>query len=700
MEETESTESTGWFNALLESRLLFTALLAVFAIFVVLVGLISYLLLSSANTVVNSTPMPTTALQFGTPTPPDTSITTPSPAGPSIALLPVQGDSGTLVTITGKNWTPNDTVVVRLDDPTGSQAVQPLFANTQVAANGSFIISLILQPGTGWDNLSTVQVTAESPANEERVSAEFGILSPAPGDSPVPDITTPPPDTPPADTPTAIPGNPPTPTTEYIPSPGDWRGEYYNNPNMVGSPTLAQNEQGIEFNWGNGAPAPTLPVDGFSARWTRTYNLDEAVYRFHLAADDGVRLWINEELIVDEWYASAPREIVADYAVIYGGLQAVRIEYADFAATAGISFWWEKLPFPLPGDDVPPYRDWRSEFWPNPNLFGDPLLVGREPAVNFNWGTGSPAAGLPSDNFSARWFRLVDFEPSNYRFYLNVNDGARLWVDGQLLIDEWRDGDAREVTKDLTIAGGRHELRLEYYDRTGEASISLRWEKAPPVTSTPTPTATPIGYYPDWRGEYWSNTALSGNPTLVQNDPVIDFNWGSGAPAPALPPDNFSVRWSRSFTFENGLYRFTANVNDGIRFYVDGSLILDQWLDTAVAKTHVLDLNLNGRHWLVVEYYERIGDAVASFYWEQVSPTQTPTTTPTPTPTNTVPPTPTNTVPPTSTTTPSATPTFTPSPTLLPTNTTTPTPLPTNTPTPTLEPTGTATSTVTLTPTP
>jgi hypothetical protein len=482
----DETESKGQLETLLENPVLFIGLLLVFGTLVVLIGLVGYLLILRDEIATQPTPIPTSPVQFVTPTPPQ--ATTPSSGNPSVALLPVQGDSGTLVTVTGKNWNPNDIVVVRLDDPTGSQGVQPLFANVQIANNGTFIASFILQTNTGWENLSTVLVNAESSTTGQRVSAEFSIISPIPDASVTPSATSPPDDQP-TISPTA-PGSTPTPTTEYVPSPGEWEAQYYNNPDLIGSPLLVRNELRIDFDWGASAPASSLPVDGFSARWLRSYNLEPATYRFHLVADDGVRMWINEELIVDEWYASNPREIIADYQVLYyGGLPTVRIEYTDFAAGATISFWWERLA-PLPGDD-PPFYEWRSEYWPNPSLFGSPMFVGSDAAVNFDWGTGSPAAGLPSDNFSARWIRLVDFEPTNYRFYITVSDGARLWIDDFLLIDEWRDGVSREVTGDAIMSAGSHELRLEYYERTGEAVISLRWEKAPLATSTSSPTSTP-----------------------------------------------------------------------------------------------------------------------------------------------------------------------------------------------------------------
>jgi hypothetical protein len=322
-------------------------------------------------------------------------------------------------------------VVVRLEDAVGVENVQPLFANVRVASDGSFIASFILPASSRWVRVTTVQVTVESSASGEQRSAEFSII-PEPITTPR-SVTLPPPTVQPGDTPTLLPQ---APTPVYFPASGEWTAEYFDNPYLYPPPVLVTNEVAVDFDWGFGAPAPNLPGDGFSARWDRTYDLDAAIYRFHLFADDGVRLWLNGELLIDAWYRSPPREISVDYPAGYQGYYDVSIEYVDFDGAATVRFWWERVSGPLP--PPPPYNEWRGAYWPNTELFGDPVLERADPSVNFDWGLGSPAPGLPNDNFSARWYRLVDFEPTTYRFSLTVNDGARLWVDDRLVIDEWR----------------------------------------------------------------------------------------------------------------------------------------------------------------------------------------------------------------------------------------------------------------------
>ncbi|MCB0020665.1 MAG: hypothetical protein KDE09_22885, partial [Anaerolineales bacterium] len=81
--------------------------------------------------------------------------------------------------------------------------------------------------------------------------------------------------------------------------------------------------------------------------------------------------------------------------------------------------------------------NWAASYWNNKTMAGDPVLARAEPAVSYDWGSGSPAAGVVNvDNFSARWTRTVNFLPGTYRFSATVDDGVRLWVNNSLLIDQ------------------------------------------------------------------------------------------------------------------------------------------------------------------------------------------------------------------------------------------------------------------------
>src|SRR5687768_1069951 len=70
---------------------------------------------------------------------------------------------------------------------------------------------------------------------------------------------------------------------------------------------------------------------------------------------------------------------------------------------------------------------------------------------------------------------------------------------------------------------------------------------------------------PAWTGQYYNNPNLIGSPALTRQDPDINFSWGQESPDPALTPDNFSVRWTRTMTFQAATYRFVTTTDDGVR---------------------------------------------------------------------------------------------------------------------------------------
>jgi hypothetical protein len=127
------------------------------------------------------------------------------------------------------------------------------------------------------------------------------------------------------------------------------------------------------------------------------------------------------------------------------------------------------------GPSFPQY--WRGEYYANRWLAEAPVLIREDDEINFDWGDGSPGAGVPVDGFSARWSRYVWFAEGTYRFSLSADDGVRLWVGDHLVVDEWAQSQARSYEPSLQIENGYHCVQLEYYDSSGPAAIQLGWER-------------------------------------------------------------------------------------------------------------------------------------------------------------------------------------------------------------------------------
>ena len=91
--------------------------------------------------------------------------------------------------------------------------------------------------------------------------------------------------------------------------------------------------------------------------------------------------------------------------------------------------------------------------------------------VNFNWGSGVPIAGMAADNFSVRWTGKLQARRSGVHQFHTVTDaGVRLWVDGQLVIDNWTGHFQTEDSGSLALVAGRYyDIVLEYFEGTFSA---------------------------------------------------------------------------------------------------------------------------------------------------------------------------------------------------------------------------------------
>jgi hypothetical protein len=253
----------------------------------------------------------------------------------------------------------------------------------------------------------------------------------------------------------------------------------------------------------------------------------------------------------------------------------------------------------------PKITDWRGEYYANTKLSGEYVLVRNDKEIDFNWGNGSPDDDVPSDGFSARWTREVTFEKALYRFHLVMDDGAALWVDDRLVIDEWKQGASREVTVDLELKKGDHEIKLEYFEAGGTARMNFWWEKLTNVS------------FEGWKGSYWFNKTLDSKWALVRDDKAIDFNWVFKSPVLGIPEDQFSIRWEKEVDFDDGVYAFYARADDGFRFYLDEALVIDEWHISNASELYSVELELDGSHELTIEYYEGKQHAKVNFWWEQ-----------------------------------------------------------------------------------
>jgi hypothetical protein len=119
----------------------------------------------------------------------------------------------------------------------------------------------------------------------------------------------------------------------------------------------------------------------------------------------------------------------------------------------------------------------RADYYQGIN-FETLALTRTDSQINFNWGDpGGPDPAVGDDNFSVRWTGEVEAAfTETYTFYPRTDDGVRLWVDGQLLVDSWINRSATENSGKIDlIAGTTYSLVMEYYEDSASAVAELRW---------------------------------------------------------------------------------------------------------------------------------------------------------------------------------------------------------------------------------
>lgn len=194
--------------------------------------------------------------------------------------------------------------------------------------------------------------------------------------------------------------------------------------------------------------------------------------------------------------------------------------------------------------------------------------------INFHWGEGSTVASIQPDHFSVRWTGTIKPRfTETYTYDMASDDGVRLWINGQLIINKWVT--QASVLSSLPIkmtAGQSYNIQVEYFENGGGATAELQWsspsqkKEVVPQSQLSPPIAT-VGT--GLKGEYYENMDLTGLK-LTRVDSTVNHNWGSGSPHPSIGVDTFSVRCSG-----------TIKPDDGLRLWINEKLLIDKWLTRA-----------------------------------------------------------------------------------------------------------------------
>ncbi len=396
-----------------------------------------------------------------------------------------------------------------------------------------------------------------------------------------------------------------------------FKADFFAGTTLTGTPVATSCSDSLAADWAYGSPAPGVPADGFSARFIANKTFAAGTYRFSLTSDDGARLFIDGQPVaaLNQWRDQSATTNSADVALT-AGLHEVKVEYYEQTGTAQVSLnIVSTVQAPLPE----PTAGWNAEYWNTPTAgaaptfaTGAPALTRTDPAINFDWGYGSPSPAVTGDKFMARWSGQVNFPaPGTYRVTTVADDGIRVKVGNQTVLDEWRNQSAATREQTFTVnAAGPADVAVEYYESDGAATAK--------VSFAPTGTTTPPGgtncSSGQFTAEYFAGPNPVGTALATACADNINYDWSYGSPAPQVPADNFSARYTAVRTFAAGTRTITVIGDDGVRLFVDGQLVpaLNGWHDQG-ATTYRADVPLTaGTHTITLEYYENSGTARVS----------------------------------------------------------------------------------------
>ena len=444
-------------------------------------------------------------------------------------------------------------------------------------------------------------------------------------------------------------------------------GEYYRSSKgaspKFGNLVQVRNDTLINFQWKGESPDPLMiPVDNFQVRWTgQFYAKLRGEYKFRTYSDDGVRLYINEKLIIDDWVNHGAQSRKGSI-YLEPGFQNVKLEYYENVGGATCELYWT-TPFsaeahlqPLiyqlsasassasEGDEVAKISiDLTSRSGKNITL----AVATEDSTANGNgkdYSSLSKTFTIPAGGKRITFpIQLYDDSMDEYDEVFRVkimeksvsNANAGITRTHRIIIlddDEPPSVQFQSASSSIAESGGNQIVILTLSAVSGK-DITAYYAVDKKSTATQfkdyflnrSSNYVLPGPHGTFKGEYYSGGSggekpVFGNLVYVREDSIINFQWKDDSPHPSISSSNFQVRWTGDiYAALPGDYGFRTHSDDGVRLYINDSLIIEDLLvhgDTS----HYGSIFLKpGVHRLKLEYFEYQGWATCQLYWDPPS---------------------------------------------------------------------------------
>jgi hypothetical protein len=322
-------------------------------------------------------------------------------------------------------------------------------------------------------------------------------------------------------------------------------GNYFNGTNFE-TPIGTRVDPSISFNWGDASPMPGVNKDQNSIRWTGYIQPRFTdTYTFHVTSDNGRRLWINDQLIIDKWLNDWDITYTGTIALEAGQKYSIKIEYFEENGGANCKLEWSSA---SQTREIIPTSQLYSRLTPvapgngtgltgeyfNGVDFNTPVATRVDPLVSFYWGEGSPMNGINNDLYSIRWTgHIQPHFTERYTFHITSDNGRRLWINDQLIIDKWLNDWGVTYTGQIDLeAETQYSIKLEYFENNGGAECHFEWS-SPSQARQIVPTSQ---LFPVEQEEVITNVAGSGQESSlsVYPNPVHNTVYIQGIDQPVM----------------------------------------------------------------------------------------------------------------------------------------------------------------------
>jgi PA14 domain len=359
---------------------------------------------------------------------------------------------------------------------------------------------------------------------------------------------------------------------------------YFDNENFTGA-SVRTTDANIDFSWGEAPPKPGIAAHSFSVWWTGYITVPKtSIYNFRTVSDDGIVVDIDGKIIISNWTLHASTTNDGSIALEAGKLYPLNVRYFEGDGQNACRLQWQmgNAWQPIPASVFchavsfdPPVLGTGSglqvAFFANKYLAGAMVDGGiRLPFVD--WGSASPAIGIPSDGWSSAWGGWLETPVTgSYLLLFDSDDGISVSIDGQPVLDAHLAGSGNRAAFLTGQAGQRHSIQVMHRDEYTSAFLKIRWLYGSMVAPQAIPATQWYGMAPMSLGagtgsgltaKYYPNTGFCG-PGVVIGGQQIDKWWPNVSPLPDFSNPGWSVEWDGEIEAPiTDTYSFTLGSND------------------------------------------------------------------------------------------------------------------------------------------